>query len=43
MSEEFTPPKTRREWLMNERQTLYKALDDAVRGYDDLVTEDPVV
>lgn len=38
MSEDFTPPKTRREWLMSERTRLYKALDDAVRGYDDLVS-----
>jgi len=38
MSEEYTPPKTRREWLMGERARLYKALNDAVQGYDDLIT-----
>lgn len=38
MDETFTPPKTRREWLMSERARLYQALNDAVRGYDDLVT-----
>jgi hypothetical protein len=38
MSEEFTPPRTRREWLMQERARLYKALNDAVKGYDDLVS-----
>ena len=38
MSEEFTPPRTRREWLMQERARLYKALNDAIAGYDDLVS-----
>ncbi len=38
MSEEFTPPKTRREWLMNERTRLYKALESAMQGYEDLIT-----
>lgn len=38
MSEEYTPPKTRREWLMNERKRLYVALESATLGYDDLVT-----
>ena len=38
MSEDFTPPKTRREWLMCERTRLYKALNDAVKGYEDLVS-----
>lgn len=38
MSEDFTPPRTRREWLMNERTRLYKALTDAIQGYEDLVS-----
>ena len=38
MSEEFTPPRTRREWLMQERARLYKALNDDIAGYDDLVS-----
>ena len=38
MSEEFTPPKTRREWLMQERARLYEALNSALKGYDDLVS-----
>lgn len=38
MSDAYTPPRTRREWLMTERTRLYKALDDAVRAYDDLIT-----
>lgn len=38
MSEEFTPPRTRREWLMQERARLYKALNAAIAGYDDLVS-----
>jgi len=39
MSDEaFTPPRTRREWLMRERTRLYQSLDDAMRGYDDLIS-----
>jgi hypothetical protein len=37
MSEEFTPPRTRREWLMQERLRLYKAMTEAMTGYEDLV------
>lgn len=33
-----TPPRTRREWLMWERARLYKALADAIEGYDGLVS-----
>ena len=36
--DEFTPPRTRREWLMQERTRLYKALTDAIKGYEDLVS-----
>lgn len=38
MSEEFTPPRTRREWLMKERTRLYQALESAMQGYEDLIS-----
>ena len=34
---DYKPPRTRREWLVRERTRLYKALESATRGYDDLI------
>lgn len=38
MSEDFTPPRTRREVLMSERTRLYRSLNDAMTGYEDLIS-----
>ena len=38
MSEDYTPPRTRREVLMSERTRLYKSLNDAMQGYEDLIS-----
>ena len=35
---DYRPPATRREWLMKQRSALYKALEDAIKGYDDLIS-----
>ncbi len=37
MADEFVPPKTKREWLMREREQLYVSLNSAMRGYEDLL------